>query len=202
MGNHQLLAARAMVEHDLRVDPWGSGQKRMPRSHRESVVLLAWICALMGEEELARTHAEHGLRLGRELRSSIVEAISLARRGHAYLTGSDYDVARALEFYRESLRLTETIRVPRFGAEARLGMTVAFGLQGQLAESEQQARAGIAILEQSGDAYLTSVAWLALGGAGVTAPLFPCIGARWHCIRAITCKRRCTKTGRARNASV
>ncbi len=165
----RLAEAHAMVQQDLRTDPWGSGQKRMPRSHRESTALLAWICAMMGEEQAARAYAERGLRLGRELHSPIVETVSLARLGHAYLTGPDYDVARALNAYHESLRLAETIHVPRFGAEAYLGLTVAFGLQGQLAESQKHARAGIAILEAAGDAYLTSVIWLALGGAAVIA---------------------------------
>jgi hypothetical protein len=37
---------------------------------------------MTGEGEAARRYAEHGLQLGRELRSPIVECVALARLGH------------------------------------------------------------------------------------------------------------------------
>ncbi len=165
----RLSDARAMVQEDLQGDPWSDGKRRTPRSHRESTLLLSWICAMMGDADEARANADRGLRLARELHSPIMEALALARLGHAYLTGSDYDPVRALASYEESLRLSDAIHVARFGAEARLGMTAALGLKGQWEASEEQSRLGLEILQTAGDAYLSSVVELALGGAAVMA---------------------------------
>ncbi|MEM4381731.1 MAG: BTAD domain-containing putative transcriptional regulator [Candidatus Caldarchaeum sp.] len=162
----RLAEARALLEQDLHHDPSGMCQ-RMPRSHRESTVLLSWVLAFMGEGEAARRYAEMGLRLGKELHSPIVECVALARLGHSWLTGPDWDCAKALEFYQGSLELSEALQVPRFGVEARLGFTVAYGLYGRFSESERWAQEGLAILHESGDRYLASVLWLALGAAGV-----------------------------------
>ncbi|MFN4218009.1 MAG: BTAD domain-containing putative transcriptional regulator [Candidatus Bipolaricaulia bacterium] len=162
----RLAEARALLERDLHQHPSGMHQ-RMPRSHRESAVLLSWISAFMGEGEAARRYAEMGLRLGKELHSPIVECVALARLGHGWLTGPDFDCAKALEFYQQSLELSKALQVPRFGVEARLGFTVAYGLQGRFPESERWAHEGLVILHEAGDRYLASVLWLAVGAAGV-----------------------------------
>lgn len=162
----RLREARTLLERELRRDPGGTPQ-RMPRSHRESTVLLSWILAFMGEGEAARRYAERGLRLGKELHSPIVECVALARLGHGWLTGPDRDPSPALEFYRQSLELADSLGVPRFGVEARLGFLVAYGLQGRFCEGERWAQEGLSILAEAGDRYLASVLWLALGAAGV-----------------------------------
>ncbi len=163
----RLAQARLMVESLLRASPWGSGRQRIPRSHREATVLLAWICAMVGEGEAARRHAEQGLQLGRDLRSPIVECVALARLGHGWLSGPDYDLRRAEEAYRESLQVAEAIRVPRFEVEAHLGLTLVEGLKGRPGLAIAHARRGLEILEAAGDAYLTAAVWLALGIAGL-----------------------------------
>jgi ATP/maltotriose-dependent transcriptional regulator MalT/DNA-binding SARP family transcriptional activator len=163
----RLAEARTLVEQNLRADSPVPQPPRAPRSHRESTVLLAWICALLGDAEAARAYADQGLRLARALRAPIVEVAALARLGHAYLTGPDADLARAGEFYQQSLRLGETIGVPRFRAEALLGQVIAGGMQGRPAAAADSARTALGIVEAAGDRYFTAILWLALGGAAV-----------------------------------
>lgn len=162
-----LAQARLQAEALLRASPWGASRQRMPRSHREATVLLAWICAMTGEGETARRYAEQGVQLGRDLRSPIVECVALARLGHGWLSGPDYDLRRAEEAYRESLRMAETIHVSRFEVEAHLGLTLVEGLKGRPGMAIAHAGRGLEILRDAGDAYLATAVQLALGIAGV-----------------------------------
>lgn len=157
--------ARQMIESALRSDPLGAGQWRAPRSHREASVLLAWLWAMTGEAERARHYAGQSLELGRTLGSPIVECVSLARLGHGWLSGLDFDPPRAATCYEESRLIAERIGVPRFKVEALLGFTLVAGLEGKLADAEANAREALAILEEAGDSYLTGVLLIALGAA-------------------------------------
>lgn len=157
--------ARQMVESALRSDPLGAGQWRAPRSHREASVLLAWIGAMTGEAERARHYAGQSLDLGRMLGSPIVECVSLARLGHGWLCGPDFDPAHATCFYEESRLIAERIGVPRFKVEALLGFTLVAGLEGRMLDAEANAREALAILAKAGDSYLTGVLLIALGAA-------------------------------------
>ncbi len=159
--------ARQVVAANLRTDPWGAGQWRAPRSHREATVLLAWIDAMTGEAESARRYAEQSLELGRTLGSPIVECVSLSRLGHGWLSGSDFDPARARAYYNDSRLMAERIGVPRFKIESLLGLTLVAGLEGKMAEAEANAREALSILDDAGDRYMTSILYLALGAAAV-----------------------------------
>ncbi|GBD08575.1 Serine/threonine-protein kinase PknK [Candidatus Thermoflexus japonica] len=163
----RLAQARLQVESLMRAAPWGTDRQRIPRSHREATVLMAWIGAMTGEGEMARRYAEQGLRIGRDLRSPIIECVALARLGHGWLSGPDYDLRRAEEAYQESLRAAEAIRVPRFEVEAHMGLTVVEGLKGRPGLAIAHGRRGLEILEEAGDAYLATAVWLALGIAGL-----------------------------------
>lgn len=151
----------------LEKDPITKGGRRAPRSHRESILLLSWLNAYWGQADLARRQAEQAIQLAEELRSPIVKVIALARLGHAWLTGPDYDTARARDAYEEALALTGSIHLPRFGVEALWGLTLIEGLQGHLAQARVYAQRAIDMLEAAGDAYWAWVCRLALGAAAV-----------------------------------
>ncbi|HBY97082.1 MAG TPA: hypothetical protein DEP84_24575, partial [Chloroflexi bacterium] len=91
--------------------------------------------------------------------------VSLARLGHGWLSGPDFDAARAAASYEESRLIAERIGVPRFKVEALLGFTLVAGLEGKMAAAEANAREALAILAAAGDRYLTSVLLIALGAA-------------------------------------
>lgn len=163
--NGQFARARRLVETNLRADPWGAGQWRVPRSHREATVLLAWIDAMTGEANSARHYAGQSLELGRALDSPIIECVSLSRLGHGRLTGTDYDPLQAREYYQESLVIAERIGVPRFKVESHLGLILIAGLEGNVARARAIAGEALTILEDGGDRYMTGILNLALGAA-------------------------------------
>jgi len=157
--------ARQMVEAGLRHDPWGTGQWRAPRSHREASVLLAWIEAMTGQAEAARHHAEQALELGRTLGSPIIECVALARLGHGWLCGSDFDLRRARAYYQDSLLLAERIGVPRFRVEALLGLGLIAGLDGHRSEVRAYLDEALRDVRESGDRYMEAVLELVLGSS-------------------------------------
>jgi len=164
----RLAQARALAERELRREDRASGPG-LPRSHRESTAVLAWIAALSGEAEEARTYADRALARGRELHSPIVEALALCRMGHGWLTGPSRNPGRALDCYRQSLAVSERIGVDRFRAEALLGQVIAEGEAGAIDSARAAAREALEILDAAGDRYLAAVVWLALGAVGVGA---------------------------------
>lgn len=162
----RLAQARALAERQLRREDRAEGPG-VPRSHRESTAILAWIAALSGEAEEARDYAERALARGREMHSPIVEALALCRVGHGWLTGPERRPEEALACYRESLAVSERIGVDRFRAEALLGQVIAHGELGELELARATAGEALEILEAAGDRYLAAVVWLALGAAAV-----------------------------------
>lgn len=164
----RLGEARALVEREFRVEE-AQAQRGVPRSHRESTAVLAWISAFTGEAEDSRFYAERALRRGQELHAPIIEVVALSRLGHGWLTGPDADPERALTLYGRSLALAETIGVARFRVESLMGLIVAHGVRGRIDLAQGYAQEALAILEDAGDRYLASVVWLALGTAGVLA---------------------------------
>jgi LuxR family transcriptional regulator, maltose regulon positive regulatory protein len=164
----RLAEARALAERQLRQE---ETEKRhgVPRSHRESTAVLAWIAAFSGDAEEARDYAGRALARGREMHAPIIEALALCRLGHGWMTGSDPRPEQALELYRDSLALSERISVDRFRAEALLGQVVAYGRLRRIEAARAAAREALAILEAAGDRYLSGVVWLALGAAGIAS---------------------------------
>lgn len=159
----RFLQAQRGVEAQLGADPPGRKLERAPRSHREPTALLAWIDVMMGATERARMYAEQALEFGQALASPLTECVAQTRLGHAWVSGPDYDLTRARHAYQESLVIAERIGVPRYKAEALLGLTLIAGLEERMPEAEAYAREGVAIVEATGDHYLLSLLTLALG---------------------------------------
>ncbi len=157
--------ARQLLDANLRAEPPASVRTRAPRSHRESAALLSWIEALVGDAEGARLHAAESLEVGRALGSPVVESISLARLGFGWLSGHDYDPARARAHFQDAMRTAERLGVARFKVESLLGLTILYGLEGKGEEAETSAREALGILDEAGDRYLWGVVSLALGAA-------------------------------------
>ncbi|RME46256.1 MAG: hypothetical protein D6791_08710 [Chloroflexi bacterium] len=169
--------ARQMVEGYLQRDPWGMNEARAPRSHREPAVLLAWIDAMTGRADSARTYANQAVKLGRTLQSPIVECVALSRLGHAWLCGDDFDIQQAEAYYRASLAVAAHIDVPRFTVESHLGLTLIAGQRRDVAVARASADEALRILDETGDGYMTAVVNLALGIA-LTLSRHPEAGSR------------------------
>jgi DNA-binding SARP family transcriptional activator len=154
-----------------RIRPLPVGARgRSPRSHREQHALMAWVLALQGDGESAHREALDGIETGCLLASPIVECLCTGRAGLALMsmpatgpTGLDH----ATELLCRALELADAIRLPRFRAEALIGLTVARGRSGCWSAARQHGIEAIAVLEEAGDAYLIGLAQLALGVAAV-----------------------------------
>jgi len=138
-------------------------------AHREPLLLLALIYAMLGSGTRALAMARRGLAEAQQSGSRLTEAIAALRLGHAYQLVTTNDPAPALQHYVEGMRLIQAIGVARTRAEAFLGLTLLFGHAGDLARAEADAREGLQIAAAAGDEWTAALILLALGGAGVAA---------------------------------
>ncbi|MCI0672416.1 MAG: hypothetical protein L0Y64_18355 [Myxococcaceae bacterium] len=137
--------------------------ERVPHSHRERDALLAWVYGLLGDASRAEMHARTGMARGEQLRSPIVTCVCTSRLGHALLGARPDDPERALAVYGEALRIAEQIEVPRFAAEALIGLTVASARNGDAVATWRHGQRALEVLEVVGDRYVAAIARLALG---------------------------------------
>lgn len=162
----RLLEARRTLEAHLAHDATrtgAAGESGPPRSHRETVLILSLVEALMGEEARAYTLAEQGIALGERLNSPFVTAVGYMRLGHALQLRGDY--AEATRWYREAIALGDRLAVRRTRAEAMWGLTRAYGYGGDLESATSAAAEGLEIASESGDIWLMALARLALGAS-------------------------------------
>lgn len=140
---------------------------RAPRAHREKDAVLAWVLALRGDGGRAEHHALRGMETGRTLASPIIECVCAGRAGLARLCLLG-DPATAVEVLQRSLDIADSIDLPRFRAEALIGLTVAHGRAGRWSDAHQVGTEALAVLTAAGDRYLAGMAQLTLGVAAVT----------------------------------
>lgn len=164
----QLEEARALLEKRLAVERqipvW------RPRAHRETLLLLSLITAFQGEAELAYRYAVEGTERGQALQSPFVTAVGYMRQGHAWLLrGVPVGYEEACRCYRETLKLGDTLAVPRLKVEAYWGLCRAHGFHHVLDAAEQAAEQGLALAEAAGDTWITALIRLSLGSAYVLA---------------------------------
>lgn len=168
-----------------------------PRAHRETVLLLSLVEALMGQSERAYELAQEGIALGARLESPFITAVGYMRLGHALQLGAgDESAGDATGWYHAAIVLGDSLAVRRTRAEAMWGLTRAYGYGGDLALAANAAAEGTEIAAESGDVWLMALATLALGASHVLAgdytDALPILG------RALSAFRECSDTfGRA-----
>jgi tetratricopeptide (TPR) repeat protein len=142
----------------------------LPRSHRETQLLLSIIYAMQGEVEAAMDAAEEGIRRGKELASPFITAVGYMRQGHACMLQAGYQgYARAGELFNQVIEISEELSTPRLRVEAYWGLVRVYGYQGNLEEAQNMAQKGIKIAVQAGDEWIASLTRLALGGSYMLA---------------------------------
>ncbi len=164
----RLEQARQSLEHSIELERHDPVQR--PRAHRETLLLMSLILVLQGEGEVAYRYALEGTERGRALRSPFVTAVGFMRQGHAWLLRDDprsYD--EACRCFREAIRWSDRLAVPRLRVEAYWGLTRAHGFQGVLDGAERAAAQGILLAEQAGDGWIASLIRLSLGATYVLA---------------------------------
>ncbi|HET9221444.1 MAG TPA: BTAD domain-containing putative transcriptional regulator, partial [Roseiflexaceae bacterium] len=163
----RLDEARALLEAERRSNGAISSSDRSAEAHREANVLLALICALHGEGEAALRYAQQGMEIARQRGSTLLEAVAHIRAGHALQLLTPPDEPAANTEYLQAMALADSLGVQRIKAEAYLGLALLHGFGGDLAAGQASARAGLAIAERSGDAWIAAQLRTALGAVCV-----------------------------------
>lgn len=129
-----------------------------PRSHRETVLILSLVHVLKGEVKLAHDYASGGVELGKQLDSPFIIAVAYMRLGHSLqLSEEQSKIDQARLVYEESLKLVDGLEIPRGRAEALLGLALLEAFYGDSNLGLKYGDEGLAILQQSGDQWLSGM---------------------------------------------
>lgn len=164
----RLNEARQQLEAQLWADAADHAGVRLG-AHREPLLLLALIYAMLGSGTRALAMARRGLVESQQVGSRITEAIAELRLGHAYQLVALNDSSPALQRYAAAMALIQSVGVTRTRAEGYLGLTLLYGHAGDLPRAEADAREGLQIAAAAGDEWTAALILLALGGAAVAA---------------------------------
>lgn len=168
----RLSEARHQLE--LRAREEASEPFNLPRSHRETQLLLSIIYSMQGEREAAMRTSLEGIRRGKELESPFVTAVGYMRQGHALmLQAKKTGYAQAKNLFEQVIEISKQISTPRLQVEALWGLVRVHGYQGELDQAQRTADLGINIAAQAGDEWIASLTRLALGASYVLAEDYP-----------------------------
>lgn len=162
----KLAEARDWLEANLVENGLAAGSARSPEAHREVTLLLALISALQGDSVAALRYAQKGVEIARQSGSALSEAAAYIRMGHALQLGPTPDSSAANSQYLQAMTLADSLGVQRTKAEAYLGFALLHGFAGDVEAARAAAHAGLALVEQSGDAWTAALLWTALGAVG------------------------------------
>ena len=163
--------ARQMLEEQAAVER--RSPVAVPRSHRETLLLLSLIYSFEGEAEKALPVALEGTLRGEELGSPFVTAVGHMRQGHALMLSvraGAYDQARF--HFEKAVEISQTLDVARLRVEACWGLARAFGYTGDLAQAQRAADEGYRIASQAGDGWMAALVCIAMGSSYVLAGQF------------------------------
>jgi ATP/maltotriose-dependent transcriptional regulator MalT/DNA-binding SARP family transcriptional activator len=135
---------------------------RTGRNHREAILLLNYLWAVLGEGDKAIERARQGIALGQELRTSFTEALAWIRLGHGYLINLQYE--EALAAYHQGEKIAKRLQAQHLHAEALMGLVILYGMPGgNLNLARQTWEEAVRAARQAGDEWF--VGWINLGMA-------------------------------------
>lgn len=138
-------------------------REMLPRSHRETLLILSLVHSLKGNVDLAHDSASAGVKLGQQLDSPFISAVGYMRLGHSLQLDHKPNLEAAREAYHESLRLVDELEIARGRAEPLLGLALLEGFYGDSNLGLKYGDEGLAISEQSGDQWLAGMLKMSLG---------------------------------------
>jgi ATP/maltotriose-dependent transcriptional regulator MalT len=138
-------------------------------AHREPLLLLALLYAMLGNGARALAMALRGLLEAMHSGSQLTEAIAHMRVGHAHQVITPLDDTSANRHYNQALELAQSFGVTRTKVEIFMGLALLHGHASDLVKAEMVADEGLQIARDSGDEWIAATIWLALGGAAVAA---------------------------------
>jgi DNA-binding SARP family transcriptional activator len=165
----RLVEARAILEGQIQSERAAGAGSRRPEGHREPILLLSLVCALLGDGAAALRYGQEGLESARRVGSALSEAIAHIRLGNALQLVAPPDLPAANAHYLQAMAQADAFAVPRTKAAAYLGLALLHGFDGDMDAARAAVREGLAIVERSGDAWTAARLWTALGAVGAMA---------------------------------
>ncbi|ACO46445.1 tetratricopeptide repeat protein [Deinococcus deserti] len=129
-----------------------AGGARAAQNHREGLLLASFLHALLGEPDLAIRRAREGLAEGARLESPFVQALALARLGHALVAAGQTEQAR--QAYEDARVLARGV-AGRLQVEPLMGLSYLAGLSGDVGRAASL-RAE-AVMPTAGDSYMQAL---------------------------------------------
>jgi LuxR family maltose regulon positive regulatory protein len=164
----QRLLERRAAEERL------ADEARPPRFHRETLLLLSLVHALLGDAEAAERCAREGIAVGQRLNSAFVEAVGHIRLGHALQLAEarpwdteDNGRQRAMAHYRRAIEQIRGFKVTRTQVEPLWGLCRVCSAHGDLSSAEHYAEEAIEIAVRAGDEWIGTLVRVTLGAAYV-----------------------------------
>jgi DNA-binding SARP family transcriptional activator len=162
--------AEARQQLELQAEEETTEPVNLPRSHRETQLLLSIIYAMQGEDEKAVQSSKEGVRRGRELDSPFITAVGYMRQGHACMIAQGYQgYPQAAELFKQVVEISKELSTPRLPVEALWGLVRVHGYQGELDEARHLTEKGIKLADQAGDEWIASLTRLGMGASYVLA---------------------------------
>jgi DNA-binding SARP family transcriptional activator/tetratricopeptide (TPR) repeat protein len=178
----RLEEARRLLER--RVEEEGQADPSRPqRFHRETLLLLALICALQGDVPMAKQCAHQGIAVGQRLHSPFVEAVGMMRLGHALqlqeaapwqgrpgtearTRGSERSSAlRARDCYERAIQQVRAFNVMRTHVEPLWGLCRVYGYGGDLGPARRCADEALEIGSRAGDEWICNLVRVTMGAS-------------------------------------
>ena len=157
----RLNEALEILEKQL--DSNKSKANSIPRSHRETVLLLSLINTFLGRKEEALDSAKAGKDLVDNFPSTFTSAVVQMRLGHAYQLNGERKVNKTKEAYEKSIELIEEIGVERGLSEPLMGKALLEAFYGNPVKGQELAEKALEITLESGDKWLGSLIYITLG---------------------------------------
>ncbi len=161
----RLDEARRQIEALLRVGGTLGDLALQRGAHREPLLLLALIYAMLGGGTRALAMARRSLEDAQESGSRLTEAIAELRLGHAYQLVMPNDTSPAHAHYAAGMQLIAEAGVVRTRAEGLMGLTLLHGHAGDLVRAEMYLQEGLQVAASAGDEWIAACLLLAIGGA-------------------------------------
>lgn len=135
----------------------------LPRSHRETLLILSLAHSLKGNVDLAHSYATAGVELGKQLDSPFITAVAYMRLGHSLQLSSNPKLEEAKQAYYQALELVDGLEISRGRAEPLLGLTLLEGFHGDSNLGLKHGQEGLAISQKSGDQWLGGMLKIGIG---------------------------------------
>lgn len=135
----------------------------VPRSFRESPLVLSLCYTFIGQSGRALELAQAGIESAEKLRSPFVAAIGYVRQGHALLLNYRENQEQCQKSYQKALSLAEELGIIRGKTEVHQGRCLMYALDGNWQAAKRVGTEGIGITEKVHDDWFTAVLYHTLG---------------------------------------